>query len=460
MNADRLQELLIESKYPKGKIKYLHQGFKVGFSLRYEGPQNVQKLSPNLKIRIGSKVDLWNKVMVVVKAGWYVGPFEQIPFANYIQSPIGLVPKHKGTKTRLIFHLSYPKGTSESVNAKIPYEFCKVTYPDFQDTVLMCANAGKNCTIAKSDMAMAFRHVPLMRKYWRFLCLKAQHPVTGKWYFFFDKCLPFGSSISCKIFQDISDAIAHIVRYKTGKENLNYLDDYFFIHLIKALCNGQVETFLWVCNEIKFPVLLEKTVWDTTVLIFLGLLIDTVEQVIRIPKEKIEKAMSMIDYFLAKKNGSVTIHEVQKLCGTLNFLCKCIVPGRVFLHRMYSLMTTKDHIPVKQHHHTRLTQENKQDLMVWRTFLMHPDIFCQPFMDMVVITSEDIDMYSDASGKIGIGSYCGKNWCFGFWSKHFLETKKPSIDYLELYGLTVEVLLWIKKFNKEASWLHAELFFL
>ena len=37
------------------------------------------------------------------------GPFEDIPFEHFIQSPIGLVPKDGGKKTRLIFHLSYPR---------------------------------------------------------------------------------------------------------------------------------------------------------------------------------------------------------------------------------------------------------------------------------------------------------------------------------------------------------------
>ena len=47
--------------------------------------------------------------MKEVKVGRYCRPFEQIPYANYIQSPIGLVPK-AGGKMRLIFHLSYDFG--------------------------------------------------------------------------------------------------------------------------------------------------------------------------------------------------------------------------------------------------------------------------------------------------------------------------------------------------------------
>ena len=227
VDVDIFEKLLIQSKFDPEKTAYLVNGFRHGFSLRYEGPTNVQRKAPNLKLRVGSHLELWNKVMTEVKAQRYAGPFEEIPFEYFIQSPIGLVPKDKGKKTRLIFHLSFPKN-GDSVNSGIPKEYCTVQYPDFEQAVKVCIAAGKSCHIAKSDMSMVFRNVPLKKDCWYLLILKAVHSVTGKTYFFVDKCLPFGSSISCKIFQDFSDSVAHIVRSKTHKPLVNYLDDYLF----------------------------------------------------------------------------------------------------------------------------------------------------------------------------------------------------------------------------------------
>ena len=51
-------------------------------------------------------MDLWNKIMKEVRVGRVAGPYETIPFENYIQSPVGLVSK-SGGKTRMIFHLSF-----------------------------------------------------------------------------------------------------------------------------------------------------------------------------------------------------------------------------------------------------------------------------------------------------------------------------------------------------------------
>ena len=51
-----------------------------------------------------------------------MGLFETIPFENFIQSPIGLVPKAGSDQTRLIFHLSYDFKSEgfKSVNAHTP----------------------------------------------------------------------------------------------------------------------------------------------------------------------------------------------------------------------------------------------------------------------------------------------------------------------------------------------------
>ena len=149
------------------KTDYLVEGFTDGFTLGYQGSENVRITSPNLKFTIGSELELWNKVMKEVKALRYAGPFEKIPYDdNFIQSPIGLVPKDNGKNTRLIFHLSYPRdGSNTSVNANTLKELCSVKYPDFSKAVVLCLQAGKGCFCSRSDWKTAFRHFPLKKKY-------------------------------------------------------------------------------------------------------------------------------------------------------------------------------------------------------------------------------------------------------------------------------------------------------
>ena len=448
------EKLLKESGYNGQKTKKLIKGFKYGFDLHYNGEKNVQRTATNLKLRIGSKEELWNKVMKEVEAKRFAGPFKKVPFKNYIQSPIGLVPKDNGTKTRLIFHLSYPKqGQVKSVNASIPRDFCTVKYNDFDMAVQRCIEEGILCSIGKSDMSMAFRNLGMSRKSWKFLVMRCEHPITGEVFWFFDKCLPFGSSISCKHFQDFSDSIAHIVKFRTKKATVNYLDDFFFAALRKMLCDWQIGVFLEVCKTINFPVSLEKTFWGCTCLTFLGLLLDTEHQLVCIPVRKVERAVELIKYFLNTNNKKTTVQNLQKLCGFLNFLCKAIVPGRTFTRRLYANLSSK----LKPHHHLKITAEMRSDLEVWMRFLQDPSCYSRPFMDYREWTAVDIEMYSDASRNwsLGFGGICKRSWQFSKWSE-FTKEVQPSIQYLEMFAVTSVILTWIHRFKNMRILLHCD----
>ena len=105
---------------------------------RQQGSGPDQRKDP---IRCGSLTELWNKVMKEVKAKRYEGPFEDIPYESYIQSPIGLVEKDHGNDTRLIFHLSHPRNAS--LNFFTPKEKCSMQYKNLDEAIKLCMQAGK-----------------------------------------------------------------------------------------------------------------------------------------------------------------------------------------------------------------------------------------------------------------------------------------------------------------------------
>ena len=426
-------------------------GFQNGFDLGYRGEENVQQMAPNLKFTIGNKTILWNKVMKEVENKRYAGPFKTIPYDKFIQSPIGLVPKDGGKKTRLIFHLSYPRDCNppKSVNGNTPEEFSKVHYKDFNDAIRICIKLNESgqeveIYLGKSDLSNAFRNLPIKRSQWRYLVMKAQSPYDGQMYYFIDKCLPFGASVSCAVFQAFSDALAHIIKVLTGNENVNYLDDFLFLSLLEKLCNMQLQEFLDVCEEIKFPVSLEKTEWACTMMTFLGLLIDGKNKLVRIPLDKINRALKAIDVMLNKRKNKTTLRELQQLCGYLNFLGKAIIPGRAFTRRMYA----QGENLTKPHHHLKVKPELRADLQMWKLFLTNEKVFARPFFDF----AKDIHyapqvFYTDASSKKGCGGICNENWFILEWNEKFLKLHNPSINYLELYALTVGIVSWIKVYQ-------------
>ena len=136
VKVDRLVQLLTQTAYPPDEIAFLKQGFEQGFDIGYDGSKVRQSVSENIPFTVGNEVELWNKLMKEVKLGRVAGPFEHIPFDNFIQSPIGLVPKAGGDQTRLIFHLSYDfKDGLKLLNHHTPRELCTVKYKDLDFAV-------------------------------------------------------------------------------------------------------------------------------------------------------------------------------------------------------------------------------------------------------------------------------------------------------------------------------------
>ena len=207
-----------ESRYDDSERKFLVKGFSEGFSIEYGGPEARTDEARNIPFTVGNKQVMWDKIMEEVRLGRYAGPFLSPPYGNYIQSPVGLVPK-SGNKTRLIFHLSYDFSTgNKSVNYHTPQDLCSVKYNDIDQAVkasLRWKNT-ENCECvyyAVVDQKSAFRSLPLRPKDYRWLIILANHPQTNVKCYFVEKCLAFGHSISCSYFQRFSNALKHIVEY-------------------------------------------------------------------------------------------------------------------------------------------------------------------------------------------------------------------------------------------------------
>ena len=185
----------------------------------------------------------------------------------------------------------------DSLNAATLREVCTVVYNDLDHAVQQILiirdqatnvqnNHGTAVTgnevepvviyFGKSDIRSAFRILPLSRRSWPWLVMMAQNPVTNEWVFFVDKCLPFGASISCALFQRVSNVVKHIVEFQTGSPLTNYLDDFLFYALLEARLNKLVSEFIRICQCIGLPIALEKTEWATTVITFLRILLDGV----------------------------------------------------------------------------------------------------------------------------------------------------------------------------------------
>ena len=186
--------------------------------------------------------------------------------------------------------------------------------------------------------------------------------------------LTIWASISCAIFQRFSDALKHLIEYRTRspKDTMtNYLDDFLFLALTLIRCNYLIDQFLILCDQLGVPIALEKTELADCYVTFLGILLDGKNMLLSIPPDKRDKAIHLLKTFIDRRKA--TVKELQELCRYLNFLCKAIFPGCPFVRRMYvkyaKIIDKSDNCQLKPHHHVRLDMEFKVDCNIWLQFL-------------------------------------------------------------------------------------------
>ena len=468
VDVNQLEKLLISSNYDAKETEFLVKGFKQGFDIGYRGPNVRQDLSQNIPFTkgVGDSTELWNKVIKEVELGRFAGPyrFKDLPYQNYIQSPIGLVPK-AGGQTRLIFHLSYKfKNGNESLNYWTPRDMGTVNYNDLNHAVLNSIRINGTIFYSKTDLKSAFRIFCTRPDQRCYLLLKAQDPLMSEWFYFINLCMPFGASISCAHFQRFSNALKHLVEHATSLQFsiTNYLDDFLFISNSARGANMMVRKFIQICDQIKFPISFDKTEWATPRIIFLGMLLDGETHAIAVPEDKRIKALNMVTRFAEKRKAMV--HELQQLAGTLNFLNRAIVPGRPFMRRMYSkyvhieglqtngsatMGTLKKTVKLKQHHHVRVDAEFRNDCKVWKTFLEHQSVVNRPMInfDTDSFSASQLKFFTDSSRNelLGFGCIYNSHWTFGQWENNFIRDCQPSICYLELFAVCVGIFTWAEE---------------
>ena len=89
----------------------LREGARIGYS----GPRHF-RFSKNLPTASLNPEVVTSNLTEEVNKGRTIGPFHSPPFKNFQVSPIGLVPKKHSDKFRTIFHLSFPKSGTSSIN--------------------------------------------------------------------------------------------------------------------------------------------------------------------------------------------------------------------------------------------------------------------------------------------------------------------------------------------------------
>ena len=159
----------------------------------------------------------------------YGRPLQGAPFPRHhmLSSWLGS-KKGNHQKLHMIMHLSYPYGGS--INNFIDPEKAATKYQSFQDAVKLVVQHGRFCWLAKGDVKSAFRVEPIIFKYLRCLGIYFNKE------YYVDCALPFGSSISCAIFEEIARLVHWIFKQRSSVCFIHYLDDFLWVHKNFIVC--------------------------------------------------------------------------------------------------------------------------------------------------------------------------------------------------------------------------------
>lgn len=418
---------------------YLLEGFTHGFRIGYEGARYF-RTSPNLPSSKEFPQVITDTLNNEVLLNRVKGPFPSPPFPHLQVSPIGCVPKKNPGEFRMIHHLSYPK--ENSINDFICEELATTRYARFDDAAKLLVQLGKSSLMAKTDIEAAYRLVPIH---------SLDHELLGiRWnnQYFYDTCLPFGASSSCAIFERFSSGLQYIAEMKL---NINFmvhiLDDFLILGSPNSSqCLDGLTSFLNLCKEIGVPIKFSKTEYPTTVLTFMGLVLDSDLMEARLPNDKLEKLRILLSHQV--RSRKITLKNLQSLIGLLNFCCSVVLPGRCFLRRLIDLTIGVS----SPSHYITLNKEARKDIRAWQ-------IFVEEFngrsllLDSRWLTSKELHLYTDAAGSCGYAAIFKSHWFSGLWSPTHAAL---NITFQEMLPIVLAFELWGEDLANKCISLHSD----
>ena len=284
--------------------------------------------------------------------------------------------------------------------------------------------------LSKVDIESAFRIIPLHPSQWHLLGMSW----NGK--FYFDKRLTMGGRSSPFEFDKLPTALEWICQYKCLIEYiLHLLDDFLTIEP-----PGDTPTALGILrlvfHQLGVPLAPHKCVGPTHCLEFLGVILDTLQMEAHLSPTKIQKLMNLVTSFCRRKR--CTKRELLSLICSFSFAVRVVVPGQTFLSCMIRLSCTVKHLD----HFIYLNRGFRDDFDLWEKFLQgwNGKSF---FLEDQLTSAPDFEIYTDAAGSVGYGSYFQGHWLNWVWTKEQqLDPKRRiSISYQELYPIVLSALL-------------------
>jgi hypothetical protein len=337
-------------------------------------------------------------------------------------SALGAIPK-SDTAVRIIHDLSRPKGGLNKFA-----ENTSVRYPTLLDATKMMS---KGSFLAKLDLKEAYRSIPVHKNCFNYTGLQWLFEGSDQPTFMFDSRLPFGASLSCRIFQSLTDAIVRMLK-KRGIQSIGYIDDFLLICDDFVSCERALKVAVELIQSLGLSINWDKVGGPARSITFLGVLVNCENRTLSLPDKKLAEVKQLVAQWVTKKKA--TKRELQCIVGRLNWCSRVVRGGRTFLRNLINLICK-----VKQpHHYVRIGAAAHADLLWWGTglSLFHGS---SPFLNDLPVPGAVFS--TDACLEGGAGHFAG-DWFYVDWVRDFGTDFDSNINVLELKCVLIAVKRW------------------
>ena len=402
---------------------YVTEGLTVGFRVGFNYATPLRSARRNMPSAAEHPEVIDQYVEGERASGRILGPFATGTVSDIQVNRLGVVPKgHTPGKWRLITDLYHPEGAS--VNDGIDGRLCSLKYTSVDAVARAAQTLGRGALMAKLDIKSAYRLVPVHPD--------DRHLLGFEWrgQQYVDGMLPFGLRSAPKIFTAVADALEWVVRRRGVVHVDHYLDDFIVLGPPGSPeCATALETVMLTCADLGVPLAMDKLEGPVPCLTFLGIEIDTAAGVLRLPRDKFERMQATLGQWSSRR--VCKRRELESLIGTLQHACKVIRPGRAFLRRLIDLLR----ISHRPHHHIRLNQQFRADLLWWQTFASH----WNGIASLPPAVTPSFEITSDASGHWGCGAWSRRSWFQFEWPD---VARHHHITFKELFAVVFACATW------------------
>ena len=420
---------------------YVSNGLKHGFSLGYVPGPLISAKENNKSARDHPEV-IRKYLENELSHRSIAGPFSTPPITNLHFSRFGVIPKKEPNKFRLILDLSHP--LNASVNAGIPDECATVSYTRLDHIIEKIVRFGKGTLLGKWDVSRAYRNIPVQDSDRALLGMRWEGKI------FVDLTLSFGGRSCPAIFTEVADVLAFICSVGLNFTELDhYLDDFISICRNRCVSIAREEflAMLRTLGILKVPVADDKTVLPTTVIEFIGIILDSINLEARLSKEKLRDFSELLLSWRNKR--SCVKRELLSIIGKLSYACQVVPYGRPFLRRLIDKASSVKSLNNRVH----LSSSDREDLSWWLDLLNNWNGVSM-FTVLEWEYLPDFELTSDAAKSLGFGIVFGNEWCYSAWPSKM--DPQINIAVLELVPVVLAASLWGKFWQRKKILFHID----